>query len=220
MIETPLRPLSPLLHRLYAPMIAAVAANAGAITTIPPRSVIVPSTVISRVSRLLSQRIKSIESDVDDIDAEIVKLVSWYVVRPDEIASDVLKLHGWRSPLTIDQATIVLAACGEAGYSIVGNGAPDYNRARWLDPDPVRGAERDGVIWSAARYWARSAARLLNYVSLGDSRGFMPRSVQYDQPGSVHPQQRASLTLGPASDERNSIDYMRRRTRRLVLVRA
>lgn len=40
----------------------------------------------------------------------------------------------------IEQATRVLAAIGEAGYPIAGNGAPDYDRA-W-GQILVRGAER------------------------------------------------------------------------------
>lgn len=46
----------------------------------------------------------------------------------------------------------------------------------------------------------------------------MPRDVQVDEPGSMHPQQKAALTLGPADDIRNH-DYMRRHTRLLLRVR-
>jgi hypothetical protein len=130
--------------------------------------------------------------------------------------------------LTIDQAALVLAAIAEAGYPITGNGAPDYGEVPntgapdYLDLYPVRGDERDRVLWEAARYWAKMASRHLTYVSLGDERGFLPRPVQHDQPGSMHPSQKAALTFGPEADRGDECDshgYMRRHARRLILVR-
>jgi hypothetical protein len=198
----PLQPLNPTLHVAYAPRLA-----------------LVPD--------LVARRNTCPETDLDLLDREIVARMWWHVVHPDEIARATLRYHRWRSPLTIEQATVVLAAIAEAGYPINGNGAPDYEHVPhthdYLDLCPVRGAERDRVLWAAARYWATAAARHITYVSLGDARGMIPRPVQYDQPGSMHPMQRASLTLGPERDRGDECDshgYMRRHTRRLVLVRA
>lgn len=201
---TPLNPLNPLLHRMYTDRLAAL------------------------VPDLLARRGSCAEDEIDMIDREIVARTWWHVLRPDAIAADVLRHHGWRSPLTIEQATVVLTALGEAGYPITGNGAPDYVHGSVPHTDdytelfPVRGPERDCVIWAAARYWAEAASHRLAYVSLGDARGMVPRPVQYDQPGSMHPGQRAALTLGPLadrSDECDSHGYMRRHCRRLLLVR-
>jgi hypothetical protein len=206
--EIPLRPLNPVMHRLYVPLLT------------DDSSLRVDGR--PRYRELVARRSAVAETDVDAIDREIVAITSWYVLRPNEIARDVMRHRGWRSPITIDQASVVIAAIAEAGYDITGNGAPDYSDRRWNGwHPPVRGEERDRVVWSAARYWAEVASRTLTYVSLGDHRGYMPRSVQYDQPGSIHPSQLASLTLGPLSDrgrEHGSVGYMRRHYRRLILV--
>jgi hypothetical protein len=169
------------------------------------------------------------EDQLDAIDREIVARTWWRVLRPNEIARAVTRNFGWRSPVTIRQAAVILAACAEAGYPIIGNGAPDYpygtvpETADGIPLYPVRGEARDRVLWSCARTWAERAARRLTYVSLGDARGYLPRPVQYDQPGSMHPGQRASLTLGPLADRGDATDstgYMRRHTRALILVRS
>lgn len=177
-----------------------------------------PGYVRARALDLLARRNVVSEDEVDAVDRELVDLLYWYVVRPDDVARRVLDLHGWsrRHPLTVEQATTVLAAIGEAGYPIAGNGAPEYPDP--IQRPPVRGLERDCVVWAAARYWAEAAARRLMYVSLGDCRGFLPRAVQYDQPGSVHPMQRAALTFGPARGDSGSHDYVRRHCRLLLRV--
>lgn len=212
---TPLKPLNPTLHAAY---VRALDWHPDAPGAQDP----LPAFVRGTVKQLVARRNEAAEADLDRIDRDLVAVMHYYVLRPDEIARDVLRLHGWRSPLTIDQATVMIAAIGEAGYPVACNGAPEHERAQWDDPDPVRGPERDRVIWAASRYWAEMASRHLTYVSLGDSRGYCGRAVQYDQPGSVHPQQKASLTLGPLADRSDQCDshgYMRRHTRRLVLVR-
>lgn len=214
----PLRPLSPRMHARYAPVLWP---SADGTDPLPP-------DVRTRVTALVAELDSAAEERIDPIEREIVAATYWYALRPDEIARDVLQLHRWRSPLSVAQATLVLAAIGEAGYPIHGNGAPTYLWSPYggSDPDlaspPTRGEERDRVIWSAAEYWARAASRHLTYVSLGDCRGYLPRPVQYDQPGSMHPQQRAALTFGPLRDRGDECDshaYMRRHTRRLILVR-
>jgi hypothetical protein len=205
----PLRPLNPALHAAYAGL---------------PDKPRLPSDVRHRLRDLCAARSADAEDALDQIDREIVRLAAWYVLRPDDIARATIAHHSLpRRVLSIDQATLVLAAIGEAGYPIAGNGAPDYEREHWDDPDPVRGEERDRVIWAAARHWATMASTHLTYVSLGDCRGWLPRPVQYDQPGGMHPSQRAALTFGPWADRGdpcNSHAYMRRHTRRLILVRA
>lgn len=208
----PFKPLNPTLHADY---VAAL---------FPERERDpLPAPVRSRCSELLTRRNTAPEQELDTIDRELVRAVCWHAIRPDVLAGRAIAHH--RLPprvLSIAQATLVIAAIGEAGYPITGNGAPDYERAHWDDLDPVRGDERDRVVWAAAEYWARAASRHLTYVSLGDCRGYMPRAVQYDQPGSMNPSQRASLTFGPACDRGDECDshgYMRRHTRRLLLVR-
>lgn len=210
-----LHPLNPLLHAAYTPVVGWHPSEGN-----DP----LPAEVRSRVRELLVGRGAAPEDLLDAIDREIVSLTWWYALRPDEIARATIAWQRLPSRvLSIEQATIVLAALGEAGYPLGGNSAPDYERTSYDAPDPVRGPERDGVIWAAARHWAEMASRHATYVSLGDSRGFCPRAVQYDQPGSMHPGQQAALTFGPASDrgdECNSHGYMRRHTRRLLLVRS
>lgn len=201
----PLQPLNPMLHGAYAPLLDEAPA------------------VRDAVRDLVRQRATAPDADLDVIDRAIVARSYWYVLRPDEIARQTLRAQHLptRGPLMIAQATIVLAAIAEAGYPIAGNGAPEYADA-CVDP-PVRGAERDRVIWAAAQYWAEAASRPLTYISLGDDRGYLPRPVQLDQPGGMDPKQRAALTLGPwadRGDQCNSHGYMRRHTRRLLLVRA
>ena len=207
-INTPLRPLNPTLHSAYTEALFHSSAR-------------VPSAVLAGARALVERRNTAPEDEIERLDARIVEALWWYVLRPDEIARSTLRHHGWsgRRPLSIDQATVVLAAIGEAGYPIVGNGAPDFDMA----PPPTCGAERDRVLWAAAKHWATVAAsRSHTYVSLGDARGYLPRPVQYDQPGSMDPTQRAALTLGPLVDrsrETRPHDYMRRHTRLLLLVR-
>lgn len=207
MIE--LKPLNPQLHARYVGVLYPPTGNDR-----------LPAAVRTELAQLLARR-DSVreESELDAIDRAIVARTWFYAIRPDEIARDVMRARGWRSPLTVEQATIVLLAIAEAGYPITGNGAPDYD---YGSPDselpPVRGEARQRVLSAAAAYWARRATQHITYVSLGDARGYQPRPVQYDQPGSMHPGQRAALTLGPASDRR-SHDYMRRHARRLLLVR-
>lgn len=204
-----LKPLNPLLHADYSAALS------------EPHKL--PAHVHQRVAELLGRRNTAPEEEIDKLDRELIASTWWYVIRPDEIAQRTIAHHNLPSPLTIDQATLVLAAIGEAGYPINGNGAPDYDRGYWEDPDPVRGPERDRVIWSAARYWATAASRHLTYVSLGDCRGYCPRAVQYDQPGSMNPSQQAVLTLGPYADRDDECDshgYMSRHTRLLLLVTA
>lgn len=216
---TPLKPLNPITHARYTPALFPAS------DTRDP----LPSSVRAEVSRALEARASHYEDVVDVIDAHIVDLVWPYALRPDEIARDVLRVRKWSSPLTIDQATVVLAAIGEAGYPIAGNGAPDYGhwdaRGSWVAPEyqPVRGDERDRVVWAAAKHWAQMASRPITYVSLGDCRGYCARPVQYDNPGSMHPGQRAALTFGPLADRGDECDshgYMRRHARRLILVAA
>jgi hypothetical protein len=181
-----------------------------------------PAEVRTRVNELLSTRNSAPEDQIDAIDRKLVDEMYYYVLRPDEIAKSVIDHHRFARVLTIDQATVILAALGEQGYPIAGNGAPDYANS-WNEPAPVRGEERNRVIWEAARYWAEFASRPISYVSLGDCRGFCTRVVQYDQPGSMNSSQRAALTLGPAVDRGDQCDshgYMRRHTRKLLLVRA
>lgn len=205
-----LRSLNPTTHAAYVPLLDGRA--------------VLPPDVRAEVSELLARRNAAVEDAIDMIDRQIVCSLSWFAVRPDELARATIRHHGFpRRALTIDQAATVLAAIGEAGYPIGGNGAPDYARATWDEPDPVRGAERDRVIWAAARHWATAASQHVTYVSLGDCRGYCPRSVQYDQPGSMDPSQQAALTFGPwadRDDECGSHAYMRRHTRMLLLVRA
>jgi len=149
------------------------------------------------------------------LDAEIVGRAYWYVLRPDEIAREII---GLRRRISVAEATRILLACGEAGYDIAGNGGPDHalrypGRHGYPEYAPTRGAERDEVLWAAAEWWAHFATRPITYISLGDHRGYLPRPVQYDQPGSMHPRQRAALTIGPEPDV-----YMRQHTRRLLVV--
>lgn len=210
----PLRPLNPFLHADYVDVISwRPCAEPDPL----------PAEARANTTRLASERNSAPEGRVDRIDRELVAALWWYVLRPDKIAKQAMRHHRLKSPLTIPQATTILAAIGEAGYPIAGNGAPDYDRrADWDAPDPVRGEERDRVIWAAARHWAEMASRHITYVSLGDSRGFCPRTVQFDNPGSMHPMQQAALTLGPAADAGDacrSHAYMRAHTRQLILVR-
>jgi len=199
---TTLLPLNPTLHACYASHVADLAPE------------------------LIARRNQCAEEDLDLIDRELVARTWWRVLRPDRLAGECMRHHGWRSPLTIDQAAEVILALGGAGYPITGNGAPDYEwgtvpHSDRMDLYPVAGADRDRVLPAAARYWAEAAAKPVTYISLGDERGFMPRPVQYDQPGSMHPQQRAAVTFGPAADrgdECGSHAYMRQHTRRLILV--
>lgn len=215
MIQTPLKPLNPRLHAAYTDVLTWWAARGD-----DP----LPAFIRVRVTALLEASNAAPEEQLDAIYRELVAFLYWHVLRPDEIAERTIEHHGFEEPLTIYQATVVLAAIGEAGFPIAGNGAPDYDRRdNWWDAlDPVRGEERDRVLWAAARHWATMASRHITYVSLGDCRGYCPRAVQYDTPGSMHPSQQASLTLGPAcdaDDECDSHGYMRGHTRRLVLVR-
>lgn len=211
----PLNQLNPLMHHLYAPVLLLSGEGPDPL----------PERLRSEVDALLAERDIVREERVEEIDRKLVALTSWYVLRPDEVALATIAHHGFEGQLlSVEQATVVLAALGEAGYPITGNGAPDYDRHEWGDwgdPEPVRGAERDRVIWAAARHWAEMASRHITYVSLGDCRGFMPRCVQYDNPGSMNPSQQAALTLGPAADADDECDshgYMRRHTRLLLLV--
>lgn len=202
-----MHPLNPTLHARYAPVLYPAGRD-----PLPPAE-------RQELGELLARRSAAPEDEIDAIDRAIVARTWWYALQPDEIARDVMHDRGWRSPLTVEQATTVLLAIAEAGYPIIGNGAPEYD---YGSPDaelpPVRGEARERVLSAAAAYWARRATQHITYVSLGDARGYQPRPVQYDQPGSMHPGQRSALTLGPASDRR-SHEYMRRHARRLVLVR-
>ena len=210
MIE--LKPLNPTLHAAYAPILAGEAKH-------------VPSELRAQLDELTAKRLTASDSELDAIDRAIVAIAWPCALRPNEIAREVIRHHGLPRVLSVGQAALVLAAIGEAGYPITGNGAPDYYDrhasgalATRSGHPPVRGPERDEVLWAAALYWARMASQHITYVSLGDARGYGPRPVQYDQPGSMHPSQQASLTLGPAEDTRSHA-YMRRHTRRLLLVR-
>lgn len=210
MIVQPLRPLNPSLHAAYV-----------AVLHPPAGKDPLPADQRQELDRLVARRNCAPAAEIDTIESAIVARTWWYAIRPDQIARDILRHWRWRSPLTVDQATVVLLAIAEAGYPITGNGAPDYPyemaQAEGWSP-PVRGEERERVLTAAARYWAEQATRHITYISLGDARGYQPRPVQYDQPGSMHPGQRAALTLGPASDTRSHA-YMSRHTRRLLLVR-
>jgi len=207
-----LKPLNPTLHAAYAPILAGEAKY-------------VPSELRAHLAELAAKRLTARDSELDAVDRTIVALAWPYALRPDEIAREVIRYHRLPRVLSVEQAALVIAAIGEAGYPITGNGAPDYYDRHASgalvtrsEHPPVRGPERDEVLWAAARYWARMASQHITYVSLGDARGYSPRPVQYDQPGSMHPGQRASLTLGPAEDTRSHA-YMRKHTRRLLLVR-
>jgi hypothetical protein len=206
MYMQPLHPLIPVMHPSYTPHLA-------------------------EVDALVRKRNIAQEDECDRYDREIVARLWWKALRPDDIARRTMQHWRWRSPLSIDQATLVLAAIAEAGYPIACNGAPEYGSDEvpntgapdYLHLYPVRGAKRDEVLWSAARYWAEKASQHLTYVSLGDARGFLPRPVQYDQPGGMNPNQKAALTFGPLADRGDECDshgYMRRHTRRLILVKA
>lgn len=213
-LVSPLKPLNPTLNAIYSPILDWRASDGK-----DP----LPSDVRARVNGLLTARNCAPEDQLDTIDRSLVGEMFYFVLRPDEIARSVIVQHSLPQPvLTIAQATVIFVALGEQGYPITGNGAPDYERKSFDELDPVRGEERDRVIWAAAQYWAKLASRRLTYVSVGDCRGFCPRSVQYDNPGSMNPSQRAALTFGPLEDhgdECNSHGYMRKHTRKLLLVR-
>jgi hypothetical protein len=206
--------LNPLTHPAYTAVLYPV----------PGRKDPLARDVRETVDALLRRVNTCPEDEVEQTLAEIVEHTWWYALRPDEIARKTIqhyRLPRPGTPMTVSQAALVLAAVAEAGYPITGNGAPDYPHGRYRYP-PISGAERKEVLWAAAEYWARVAALPLTYVSLGDCRGFLPRPVQYDQPGGMHPAQRAALTFGPwadRGDECNSHAFMRRHTRLLLLVR-
>lgn len=159
------------------------------------------------------------EEDIDHLDRQIVTDLWYRVLRPDDIARKVMQRYGWRAPLTVAQAAVIIMTLGEAGYPIAGNGAPDYEDYYDQDLPPVRGAERARVLTAAAAYWADLASQPLTYVSFGDARGFMPRPVQFDSPGAMHPEQYAALTFGPADSDSNERAYMRRHCRALIRVK-
>lgn len=209
-MSVPLRPLNPILHALYTPLY-------------PPhgcRRDPLPAETRAAVEALVLERGSADESRLDGIDRALVAHLWPWALRPDEIARGALHPHPRRRVIDTEMATRILAAIGEAGYPITGNGAPDYED--YAGYAPVRGPERDRVIWAAARYWAEMASQELTYVSLGDARGYLPRPVQYGTPEEMHPRQHAALTLGPADDRGDEWDttaYMQRHTRLLLLVR-
>jgi hypothetical protein len=207
----PLRPLNPLLHPAYT---AVLEPPIGRRDTLPP-------DVRASVRSLLERRNSADEAALDAIDRELVATLWWHALRPDTIARRVLQAHHIprRRPLSVEQATLIVAALGEAGYP-VHFGVPEYRLPfRPPSPPPVRGPERDDIVWAAARYWAARAGH--RYISFGDRRGWLPRPVQYDESGTLHPLQRASLTLGPVTDwTGTSHDYVRAHTRLLLLVEA
>lgn len=190
-----LRPCNPMLHAAYTPLLD------------PDGLRRLPGGEAAALRALYARRAMAPEQDLCAIDAEIVGRSYWYVLRPDEIARAIV---GRRWRVGVAEATRILAACGEAGYDIAGNGAPQYE-GPYL---PTRGVDRDRLIWEAAHYWARAVTADITYISLGDCRGYLPRPVQYDQPGCMNPRQHAALTLGPAGDA-----YARQHTRRLLVVR-
>lgn len=81
---------------------------------------------------------------------------------------------------------------------------------RFADALGVAAGMLDGLIWD---YMRRTIIRF------GDCRGYLPRPVQHDSPGEMHPMQRAALTLGPHSADTAAKRYVRQHTRRLILVR-
>jgi len=86
-----------------------------------------PATIRTQVAALLAERDSAAEADIDAIDRKLVDATYYYVLRPDEIARRVIaSQHLPPRVLTVAQATLVLAALGESGYPITGNGAPDY----------------------------------------------------------------------------------------------
>lgn len=204
-----MKELNPMLHPLYLRGIR--------------NEVFLPKHVQELVTKLVACRRDCSEDEIDMIDRQIVAKLSWYVLHPDELAKSAMRVHGLlgRRVLSMEEAAKIILAIGEAGYPITGNGAPDYG---WKDEEfsPVRGPDRERVLSEAARYWAKEASIHCTYISFGDHRGYMPRSVQYDQPGSMNPNQQAALTFGPACDrggETNPHGYMRKHTRLLLLVR-
>ncbi len=203
LFRMPLRPLNPMLHASYTDALFGSGAA-------------IPEKVRTQVRDYLALRNTAPEDEIERIDAQIVDALWWYVLRPDDIARRTLQYRGWsvRRILSISQATVVIAALAEDGYPICGGGAPDVD----VRPQPVSGYERERVLWQAAEYWARMAAEPATYVSFGDARGYMPRAVQYDEPGTVHQLQMAALTFGPASDLPNKRALMRRHTRLLLRV--
>jgi len=208
-VPLPLRPLNPLLHPAYAAVLEPAIG----------RRDVLPANVRASVRALMEQRNSAAEADLDRIDRELVASLWWYALRPDAIARRVLQAHhiARRRPLSMTAAALIVAALGEAGYPIQ-LGVPEYRLPfRPAYPPPVRGPERDAIVWAAARYWAARAGH--RYISFGDRRGWLPRPVQYDQSGTLHPLQRASLTLGPVTDlTGTSHDYVREHTRLLLLV--
>jgi len=202
----PLKPLNPFLHAAYTPWIG------GSENKIPD-----PEEA-ERLRALVERASSCPEEEIDKVHCEIVDLLWWYAVQPNVIAEAVLRRYGWRSPLTVDQAATVVAALGEAGFPVWGNGAPDFD---YRAGPTCRGEERERVIWGAAYHWANMAAGkgqgVPVYISFGDARGYVPRPVQYDMPGAVHPMQRAALTLGPVGHA-DSTNYMRSKTECMLLV--
>jgi hypothetical protein len=211
----PLKPLNPTLNAHYSRALDWRASDGK-----DP----LPTDVRARVNELLAARNCAAEDQIDAIDRALVTEMFYFVLRPDEIAKSVIVHHSLPQPvLTIAQATLILVALGEQGYPITGNGAPDHQRKSLDELDPVRGEDRDRVIWGAASFWAEFASRHLTYVSIGDCRGYCPRAVQYDNPGGMNPSQRAALTFGPLADRGDECDshgYMRKHTRKLLLVKA
>ena len=64
--------------------------------------------------------------------------------------------------------------------------------------------------------WA-NAVRNIVFVSLFDEPDG-PASIRYDEPGSMHPMQRASVSFVSDSMPTGSIDYIRDHCERLIIV--
>lgn len=205
-LDWPLAPLNPVTHPVYAE----------SLVTQDGRGL--PSETRSAVLALLAQRNSCAEGEVAEVDARIVAATYWYVLRCDDIVRSAMKARGWsvRHAITPEQAKVLIAALGEAGYPIASNGAPTYDPPRKYPP--TSGEERDRVLWAAAEHWAKTAQDM--YVSFGDARGLLPRDVQYDWPGSMHPRQQAAVTFGPARARPEEPAYMRTHTRLLLRVAA
>jgi hypothetical protein len=118
---------------------------------------------------------------------------------------------GRRCRITRADMRLILADLAAAGLVQLGNGwggsRPDQsyhaNAAAWTETC------RDLTVVSVL------AARQSHPARVASSN---PGEIRYDQPGSMHPQMRACVMFMPAGQREGTVEFLRRRCRRLLTV--
>jgi hypothetical protein len=129
--------------------------------------------------------------------------------------ADILKavraVAGRRRQITRAEMRLILADLDAQGLVSLGNG--------WGESRPDQSSTANAAAWTETcrdlTVVSVMAARQSHPARVASSN---PGTIRFDQPGSMHPQLRACVMFAASGQREGTVEYLRRRCRRLLTV--